>query len=152
LRSNEFVDVGISEHAARALLAVADGHIAQRAGGDVAVEGLHRAAELGSGLRGGLEPIRWGRAQLARDRGGLRGVQIRTGNRNETILARENFFALAEQRLRPVPLAPKYLKRALGARRQFLCYGGMGHVAPGMALHRSSLDPLFDSGGSGRFI
>jgi hypothetical protein len=25
----------------------------------------------------------------------------------------------------------------------------MGHVTPGMALHRSSLGPLFDSGGPG---
>jgi len=42
----EGVEIGISEHLARAFLAVADADVAERAGGDVAVEGLDRAAEL----------------------------------------------------------------------------------------------------------
>jgi hypothetical protein len=55
---NEFVEVGVGEHLARAALAVADGDIFERAGSDVAVERFDRATELGSGLRGGLEPVR----------------------------------------------------------------------------------------------
>jgi hypothetical protein len=62
---DELVDIGVGEHAALAALAVAKGDVFQRAGGNVAVEGFHRAAEPGSGLCGGLEPVRWKLAQLA---------------------------------------------------------------------------------------
>jgi hypothetical protein len=37
---NEFVEIGIGVHAPPALLAVPEADIAERAGGDVAVEGL----------------------------------------------------------------------------------------------------------------
>jgi hypothetical protein len=40
LVSDELVEIGIGVHAARATLAVAKGDVFQRAGGDVAVEGL----------------------------------------------------------------------------------------------------------------
>src|SRR5262249_14028746 len=57
LIGDEFVDVGVSEHAARALRALADDDVAEIPGGDVGVERLDRAVQLGGGLRGGLEPI-----------------------------------------------------------------------------------------------
>jgi hypothetical protein len=65
LIGNELVEIGVGEHAALAALAVAKGDVFQRAGGNVAVEGFHRAAEPGSGLCGGLEPVRWKLVQLA---------------------------------------------------------------------------------------
>jgi hypothetical protein len=37
---------------------VADIDITERAGGDVAIEGLDRTTKLGGGLTGSLEPIR----------------------------------------------------------------------------------------------
>jgi len=109
----------------------------------VAVERLDRTTELGSGLRGGLEPVRWRGARLARGFGGLRGV----GNRSGTVFARNDFLDLAVQRLRCFPLAPKDLEqrgfelstRTGDTRFQILCYGGLGHVPPpSTALHRSS--------------
>jgi hypothetical protein len=40
LRGDEFVEVGIGEHFARAALAVADGDIFERTGRDVGIEGF----------------------------------------------------------------------------------------------------------------
>jgi len=57
LVSDEFVEIGVSEPDAPALPAVANVDIVQRARSDVAVERLDRAVQLGSGLRGGLEPF-----------------------------------------------------------------------------------------------
>src|SRR5262249_57273330 len=57
LRGDEFVEVGVGVHAARALLTVADDDIAELARVDVAVDCLDRATELGGGLRCGLKPI-----------------------------------------------------------------------------------------------
>jgi hypothetical protein len=53
LIGNEFVEIGVGVHAALTAFAVTDVDISERAGGDVAVEGLDRATELGSGLRSG---------------------------------------------------------------------------------------------------
>jgi hypothetical protein len=55
---NEIVDVGIGEHLARALRALADDDVAEIPGSDVGVERLVRTTELGGGLRGGLESVR----------------------------------------------------------------------------------------------
>jgi hypothetical protein len=63
LIDNKFIEIGIGEHFARAPLAVTDGDIFERTGRDVGIEGFDRAAELGSGLGGGLEPVRWGMAR-----------------------------------------------------------------------------------------
>jgi hypothetical protein len=65
LIGDEIVEVGVGEHAARAFCPMTDDDVTERAGGDVAIEGFHRAAEPGSGLCGGLEPVRWKLAQLA---------------------------------------------------------------------------------------
>ena len=43
---------------------MSDDDVAERAGSDVAVERLVRAVQLGSGLRGGFEPVRRGLARL----------------------------------------------------------------------------------------
>ena len=59
------IEIGIGEHAALAFLAVADIHIAQRAGLDVAIERLDRAIEFGRSLRRGLEAARYVGPQLA---------------------------------------------------------------------------------------
>jgi len=48
----------------RALRALADDDVAEITCGDVSVERLDRAVQLGGGLRGGLEPVR-GLARLA---------------------------------------------------------------------------------------
>jgi len=45
LSDNEIVDIRVGEHAARALAAVADGHIAQPAGRNVFVQRLDRAPQ-----------------------------------------------------------------------------------------------------------
>jgi hypothetical protein len=58
LIGNEFVEVGIGEPAARAFCPVTDGDIFERAGSDVAVQRLDRAAELGGGLRNSFESVR----------------------------------------------------------------------------------------------
>src|SRR5262249_16627111 len=65
LVGDEFVEIGVGESDARALGAVTDDDVAERAGGDVAVERLDRAAELGRRL--GLRAQAIGRlARLAR--------------------------------------------------------------------------------------
>src|SRR5262249_48521108 len=56
LVGDEIVEVGVGEHAARALRAVTDDDVAERAGGDVAGERLDRAAELARGLGGRARP------------------------------------------------------------------------------------------------
>jgi hypothetical protein len=58
LVSDEFVEVGVGEHLARAALAVADGDIFERAGSDVTVQRLDRAMQFAGGLGGGAETIR----------------------------------------------------------------------------------------------
>jgi hypothetical protein len=60
LIDDELIEIGVGEHAPHALLAVADGHIRERAGINVAVERLDRAAELGRRL--GLRAQSIGRA------------------------------------------------------------------------------------------
>jgi len=62
---NELVEISVGEHLALAALAVADGDVLERAGGDVAVERLDRAVQLGGGLRGTLKPVGGRKAQLA---------------------------------------------------------------------------------------
>src|SRR5262249_6186038 len=131
LIGDEFVEIGVGEHLAWALSAMTDADVFERAGGDVAVERLDRTTELGSGLRGGLEPVRWRGARLARGFGGLRGVQIRTGS--GAVFARDNFVDLAVQRLRRVPLAPKRFKQpgfAGGAGVIFFVIGELGRAPP----------------------
>src|SRR5262249_11236956 len=58
LVGDEGVEIAIGEHLTRAFLAVADDDVAERAGGDVTVERLDRAAELTRGLGGRAQPIR----------------------------------------------------------------------------------------------
>jgi len=53
LVADELVEIGNGEHAARALLTVADGDIAQRPRCDVAIESAQRAIKLGSRLGAG---------------------------------------------------------------------------------------------------
>src|SRR5262245_10076000 len=50
-----------------------DGDIFQCARSDVTAERLDATAELGSGLRGGLEPVRWEMARLALGAAGKQG-------------------------------------------------------------------------------
>jgi hypothetical protein len=50
LTVNEGLEIGFGEHAARMLLAAADRHVAQRAGGDVLVNDLDRAMQPRGGL------------------------------------------------------------------------------------------------------
>jgi hypothetical protein len=78
LVGNKRVEIGIGEHLARALAAVADDDIAQRACGDVAVEGLHGAAESRSGLAGGAQAVGCGLALLTRSpRRLVLGLEVR---------------------------------------------------------------------------
>jgi hypothetical protein len=58
LVGDELIEIGIGEHAARAPLAVADGDVFERAGGDVAVESLDRAVQLACGLGGRSQAVR----------------------------------------------------------------------------------------------
>jgi hypothetical protein len=51
LNFNERIEIGVGEHPARALAAVTNNDIAERASSDVAFQRLDRAAELGGGLR-----------------------------------------------------------------------------------------------------
>jgi hypothetical protein len=72
LVADEFIEIGVGEHAARARLAVAERDVAQRAGGDVLVESFDRDAELRCGLGAGAQAV-WradasGRAFSARRR------------------------------------------------------------------------------------
>jgi hypothetical protein len=68
LSFDEGVEIGIGEHLARAALAVADDHVAERARFDMAVERLDRAAEFGGGLGLRTQAIKWANAGLARGR------------------------------------------------------------------------------------
>jgi hypothetical protein len=52
------IEVGIGEHLALPLRALADDDVAEITGGDVGVEGLDRHAELGCGLGLGAQPGR----------------------------------------------------------------------------------------------
>src|SRR5262249_7097177 len=65
LVGDEIVEIGIGEHAAHALAALADADVAEIARGDVRVERLDRTTELSGGLRGTLEPAAGREAQLA---------------------------------------------------------------------------------------
>ena len=63
---DELVEVGIGEHAARALRALADDDVAQIPRGDVGAQRLHRAAELARGLGGRAQAVgcRWKRRRF----------------------------------------------------------------------------------------
>src|SRR6516164_7774823 len=97
LIGDEIVEIGGGVHAVRALRALADDDVAEIARGDVRIERLDGAAELGGGLRGGLEPVR-GLARLARGRRKLEECRIALG--------------LVEQRLEP-PSQTREPRRAL---------------------------------------
>jgi hypothetical protein len=79
------VEIGGGESDVPALPAAADIDAAEIPGSDVTVERFDGAVELGSGLRGGLEPVRWRLARLTRLTQGNIGAQIRT------VLARDGF-------------------------------------------------------------
>jgi hypothetical protein len=64
LNSNEFVEIGIGEHAAWALRAVADDDVFEVARRDVTVEGLDRAAELRRCFGRSPQSIRWALALM----------------------------------------------------------------------------------------
>jgi len=105
---NELVEIGVGEHLALAALAVADGDVLERAGGDVAVERLDRATEPGSGLCCSLESVRWGVARLAR---GLSGRAQAVGRRWE----RRRFLPL-HGRFIAIDLATDRLERVDASR------------------------------------
>src|SRR5262245_21262215 len=65
LIGDKIIEVGVGKHLARALRALADDDVAEITCGDVSVERLDRAVQLGGGLRGVLEPVRCGVARLA---------------------------------------------------------------------------------------
>jgi hypothetical protein len=65
LIGDEFVEIDVCEHAPPTALAVAKGDVFQRARSNVAVQRFDRAAELGSSLRGSLEPVRGREVRLA---------------------------------------------------------------------------------------
>jgi hypothetical protein len=62
LIGDELIENGIGEHAPHTLLAVADGHIWERARFDMAVERLDRATELGCRLGLRAQAIGWASA------------------------------------------------------------------------------------------
>jgi len=65
LASNKFVEVGIGEHAARTLHAVANDDVFERTRRDVTVEGLDRAAQLRRRFGQRAQPVRRARRALA---------------------------------------------------------------------------------------
>jgi hypothetical protein len=145
LIGDELVKIGVCEHATPTALAVAKGDVFQRARGDVAVEGLDGAAQLACGLGRRAQAIGW--------RDNLSACADAEQIFNSLTQGSRGLRLQGEPCLEPPRQAvdPNEDARAF-ARDYFYDIGWMGHVAPGMALHRSSLDPLFDSGGSGRFI
>jgi len=58
-------EICVGEHATRALRAVADDDVAERAGRDVAVERLDRAGELRCGFSWRAQAVRWADAAPA---------------------------------------------------------------------------------------
>src|SRR5262249_52935142 len=58
LIGDEIVDVGISEHAAWSLRALADADVAEIPGSDMGAQRFDGTVELDGGLRGGLQPVR----------------------------------------------------------------------------------------------
>jgi len=58
LSGDESVDVGVGKHLARAFRAVTDGHVTERADGDMAEQRFDGAVQLGGSLSGGFEPVR----------------------------------------------------------------------------------------------
>jgi hypothetical protein len=66
LVADELVEIGVGEHAALALGAVTNEHVFQPSGGDMALEGLDRAAELSGRLALGAKAVRRCDARLAR--------------------------------------------------------------------------------------
>jgi len=58
LIGDEIVEVGVGEPGSPALLSAADVDATKRTGSDVAEQRFDGAVQLGSGLRGGLEPVR----------------------------------------------------------------------------------------------
>jgi len=142
LIGDEFVEVGVGEPAPHALRAFADDDVAEIARGDVGVERLDRATEPGSGLRGGLEPVRWGVARLALAAG-------RRGSRdNCPCLGRLHFLSeqcleaprqagAAIRRLRfllGLAVAPMVRNEDPGTYWYFYDIGEFGHRRPSEAL------------------
>jgi hypothetical protein len=58
LIGDEVVEIGVAEHAARALRTLADADVAEIARGNVGVKRLDRAAQLARGLGGRAQAIR----------------------------------------------------------------------------------------------
>src|SRR6516164_7785242 len=156
LVGDEFVEIGVGEHAALTALAVAKDDVFQRAGSDVTVERLDRAAELARSLGGRAQAVRWGLAQLALVAFGGRARQRDRlppeHHRNDAVafLARKgvtrraHLNALGEPRLASSSLEPI---------RPIRDIRGLDHVPPApTALHRSSRPGSLGTGGPGRFI
>jgi hypothetical protein len=127
----------------------------------MAVERLDRATEPGSGLRGGLEPVRWGVARLARSFGAcVRAISGQRKRMRERLAALKPFGQqLCSGRQRRggqrnqatggpgIMPAPGVAARGVRIR----AIGSVSHCSLSTAMVISS-GPLFDSGGSGRFI
>jgi hypothetical protein len=91
LVGDELVEVGVGEHFALTLLAMAQGDVMQRAGSDVGVERLDAAAKFGSGLRCSLKPVRRRDARLVLAAGGLRRDGLRGGGLRLDLLGPQRF-------------------------------------------------------------
>ena len=107
----------------------------------MAVEGLHRAVELGGGLRGGLEPVRWEVARLALAAG-------RRGSGDNCPRLGRLRFLLTEQDLEPprqagaairrlrfllgLADAPMVRNKDPGTYWYFYDIGGLDHVTPAL--------------------
>ena len=76
---DEFVEIGVGEHLARALLALADADVAEIAHSNVGVKRPDRAAEFRCRLRRGLETVRQGFARFVLAAGGLRRTALPLG-------------------------------------------------------------------------
>jgi len=57
LRFDKSVEIGIGEPLARALRAVTDGHVTERARGDMAEQRFDGAVQLAGGLRSSFEAV-----------------------------------------------------------------------------------------------
>jgi len=140
-----------------ALLAVAKCDVFQRAGSDVAVKRLDRAAEPGGGLRGGFEPIRWGGAQLALaafdGRARQRDRLPPEHHRNDAVALGARKGATRRAHLGNALGEPRLASSSLKPIRPIRDIRGLDHVPPApTALHRSSRPGSLGTGGPGRFI
>src|SRR5262249_24521035 len=157
LIGDEIVEIGGGVHAGWARRALAEDDVAEITCGDVSVERLDRAVQLGGGLRGGQEPARHrlARLALAAGRRGSRDncpylgrLRLLSEQRLEAprqagaAIRRLRFLlALADaEKCLDAAVAP--LVRNEDARtfaRDFCDVRGLGHVPPpSTALHRSS--------------